>query len=345
MKNTIAKVCLLLFLSFATPTLAQDIHFNPFNATPFYINPAYTGMFDGKLRISGAYTNIANATYFPPYNSLCLSADMPVYTAHNGNYVATGVQMIRDQAGDGDYANFTGLASVAYHQLFGKINSDHNCDLSIGAQGVFSQKIINLSAAYYGVQFVNGFYPYPFYRFALENDLISYTFNAGISFSQSVGSKFNYTIGLSANNINQSSDAIEKRQNELTSNTFNYAATFGANIALINKLVLRPAFLYQFGNNYNYGNSTFICGTELQYAISRGNRNLLFKNVFLGAWYRSGGSYTLTAGTQFGRGIRLALGADHNGQSAGINGFEIQLQYVLPQRSTAHRRAVPCSRF
>ena len=342
--NKIFITCLVILSFSAKVVFSQDMHFNPVGTAPLYINPAFTGMFAGNLRISALYEN-QWGNISTPYITYGLSADMPLLTTRGGSYVGAGIQIIKDQAGDGSASNFNGLASVAYHQLFGKANSDYNYDLSIGLQGGYSQKSVDLTTLYFGNQFNNPIYsPYSNYHFDLGNSVNYYTINTGISFSQSVGSKFNYTVGLAANNLNQPKDATEKTQNEYVGNNFGYTATIGANIALANRLMMRPAILFQFGNSYSCHD--FIGGTELQYTLANGSQHLFFKNLFIGAWYRSGDYYSITAGSQFYKTFRLAVDFDFSAQTAGSGGMQLQLQYVLLRKSSAaNKMVVPCNRF
>ena len=98
----------------ATAALAQDIHFTQFDAAPLVINPAFTGMFDGQVRATAIYRN-QWASVTVPYVTYGAAVDLPIYTDKNGDYLAAGLQLYKDQAGDGNLSNFTGMASIAYH--------------------------------------------------------------------------------------------------------------------------------------------------------------------------------------------------------------------------------------
>ena len=339
---TITKIYLIsVFLCTSLPTIAQDIHFIPFDAAPLNMNPTFTGMFDGNIRVSGIYQNYwANASL--PFSTYGLSADLPVFTDQNGNYLSTGVQFIRKEAGELSIVNFSGMASLAYHKLFSIADSGKNCDLAIGIQGTYNQNSIDLSDINYGNTSFPVIYPSSQYHLGLGNTISNYNINGGISFSQATGTKFSYTVGVSANNLNQPKDQTERQQNIQFGLAPCYRAVLGANWAVINRLTLRPAILYESINNSSY----LIAGNEFQYAVGYLSGNSFFSSIFAGGWYRSNDNLVITAGTKF-RNIRLGIGYDLGINSNISRGMEIQLQYITPRskKPAAQKRIVPCSRF
>ncbi|HOA38555.1 MAG TPA: type IX secretion system membrane protein PorP/SprF, partial [Flavihumibacter sp.] len=50
-----ATLILLTLGLFTTALKAQDPHFSQFFASPLTLNPAYTGKFNGTVRVSGNY--------------------------------------------------------------------------------------------------------------------------------------------------------------------------------------------------------------------------------------------------------------------------------------------------
>jgi len=149
-KSIFTRLSLAAALALSAPlTYAQDIHFTQFDMAPLTVNPAFTGMFDGRVRAGAIYRNQWQSVTVP-YVTIGAYADMPLYIESNGDYLSAGIQMYQDQAGDGNLKNFTGLLSVAYHKTFGK------SDLALGLQGGYAQKSIDLSKLYFGDEFNNG---------------------------------------------------------------------------------------------------------------------------------------------------------------------------------------------
>jgi len=346
--------CSIIFLQSAW---AQDIHYVQYEAAPLAVNPAFTGTFDGNVRASVLYRN-QWASVTIPYITYGASFDMPVFTGRKGDYLAAGMQVFKDQAGDGGLNNFSGLASVAYHKFFGYdpyIKDQHGCDFAIGLQGGYVQKSISL-----GDVFFKNTYPYPPYGnflpgigvllpVAYVNTESAFTINAGLCFSQSVGTRFNYTIGFSGSNLNQPGDPFTQRQNEQLGMDRMYTGVFAANWIVVNRLSLKPSVLYLSKETL----TAVIAGNEFCYTlIKKPARNNHPTSLFLGGWYRTGDIETITAGIEFNA-FRIGVGYDYDTHSASQasmpdgttnsnGGFEISVRYVAP---SAHKRAIPCSRF
>ncbi len=320
---------------------AQDIHFTQFDLTPLVINPAFTGMFDGSVRAGGIYRR-QWASVTVPYVTFGAHADMPLYADPSGGYLAGGLQVFNDKAGDGNLSNFTGLVSVAYHKSVGR------GDLAVGLQGGYANKSIDLSKLYFGDESMNGtFVPGTSAEYGgLGNHVSYYLVNAGLCYSGG-SEKFNYTIGLAANNINQPNDALLKKQNSQAGLDMRYTGELGLSIATNERFMLRPAVLYQTQASA----TEIIAGNEFLYMVGDYPGYSNFSTaVFLGAWYRTGDAAMITAGVDF-KGVRIGLGYDYNistlnTASNGNGGFEIAVRYIAPTpMKFAGKRTIPCVRF
>ena len=348
-RNIISRLSLAVAITLAAPvSYAQDIHFTQFDMAPLVINPAFTGMFDGQVRASAIYRN-QWASVTVPYVTYGASVDLPLFIDRNGDYLATGLQLYNDKAGDASLQNFTGLLSVAYHKFFGKSDRGGS-DLAVGLQGGYANKSLDLSKLYFGDEYINGtFVPGQSneYKLGIGNSINYYLVNAGISFSQSTSEKFGYTIGIGANNINQPNDAIEKKKNSVTGLDMRYTAEIGANWLVGQRLSLRPALLYQ-----SQASATeIIAGNEFRLDIGRDPGFQDFQTaLFVGAWYRTGDATMLTAGIDF-KGFRIGVGYDYNisdlnSSSNGRGGYELAIRYIAPNAiKFANKRTIPCSRF
>jgi type IX secretion system PorP/SprF family membrane protein len=350
-KNTFTRVALTAALALTLEgAQAQDIHFTQFDAQPLIINPAFTGMFDGQFRAAAIYRNQWRSVTIP-YVTEAVSFDLPILRDKSlNNFLAAGIEIYDDKAGDGQLQNFTGLASIAYHLGFGGNGENRSSDLAFGLQGGYSQKSIDLSKLYFGDEYFNGtFNPGTSqeYHLGIGNETHYFLVNAGLSFSQALGSNFSYVLGLGANNINQPTDALEKLKNSQTGLDMRFTGEAGAIVGLSDRFSLRPAVLYQ-----EQATATeVIAGNEFHYIVGD---NTEFQNfttaLFLGGWYRSGDALMVTAGIEW-KGFRLGVSYDDNTSSlntasSGNGGFEISLRYVAPNPLTfAHKRTIPCSRF
>ena len=127
------------FPAFSQNLIPQNIIYAPMNATPLILNPAFTGMFNGDLR-----ANVSSGKDWNLYNfdrNYIVSVDLPVFTSKNNSYLAVGLQT-NYSFSNNFVTNFSSVASVAYHQIFGPaIDSGnfHKSDLSFGLQGGYGQ--------------------------------------------------------------------------------------------------------------------------------------------------------------------------------------------------------------
>ena len=345
-RNILTRLSLAAAIVLTAPAaFAQDIHFTQFDMAPMVVNPAFTGLFDGKVRVSAIYRN-QWASVTVPYVTYGAAIDLPLLLEGNDDRLSGGLQLYKDQAGDGNLSNFTGLVSIAYHKSTGALS-----ELSVGLQGGYAQKSIDLSKLYFGDEWLNGaFVPATSqeYHLGIGNSVNYYLVNAGLAYSQNTrDGRFNFTLGAAANNLNQPNDDIEKKQNSQTGLDMRFTGELGINWIVSQRLTLRPAVLYQ--NQATA--SELIAGNEFLYQVGGAPGYSDFSTaVFLGGWWRSGDAAMITAGVEF-KGFRIGASYDYNistlnTSSNGNGGFEIGIRYVAPNSMKfAGRKTIPCSRF
>lgn len=87
---------IILFISCTILSRAQDIHFSQFYQSPFSLNPALTGQFDGDWRFVGNQrTQWRSVTV--PYSTWGIAVDKPHLTKQDVN---AGLSIFTDKAGD-----------------------------------------------------------------------------------------------------------------------------------------------------------------------------------------------------------------------------------------------------
>jgi len=343
-KNTFTRAGLIAATAFTLQTAqAQDIHFTQFNAAPLTVNPAFTGAFSGQWRASAVYRNQWRSVTVP-FVTYAASFDAPILQDLTvDDYLAGGIQLYNDRAGDGNLSNFSGLVSLAYHKFLG---SKGDKALTVGLQGGYTQKSIDLSKLYFGNEFDNGVFNPGTSGENLNNKVNYFTVNAGIGWSHSASENFGYTIGLSAMNLNQPQESLQKKKNSEVGLGIRYSAQVGAIAYLSDKFSLRPGVLYQTQSTAN----ELVVGNEFHLIVGDDEVRSFATAVFLGAWYRSGDALMVNAGLEF-KGLRFGVSYDYNTSdlkdaSNGNGGFEISLRYIAPSPLDFARRLVyPCSRF
>lgn len=343
-KNILKRAGLTVALAItASCAFAQDVHFTQFNSTPLLLNPAFTGAFDGPVRASVIYRDQWRSVTVP-FKTFAASVDMPIVRDISGDdYLAAGIQLYNDQAGDGNLNNFSGLLSVAYHKFLGL---EGNKSLSVGLQGGYTAKTIDLSKLYFGNQYANGGFINPSGE-NLNNNVKYFTVNAGIGYSQRINDRFSYSLGVAGNNLNQPQESLQRQKNSDVGLGMRFAAQAGAILYTGERFSLRPGVLYQSQSAI----SEVVVGNEFNYIVG-GDPEIrsLATNIFVGGWYRMQDAAMITAGLEH-RGVRLGVSYDYNTSnlktaSAGNGGFEISLRFIgLNPIDAAHRTVYPCSRF
>lgn len=345
-KRTISRVGLAVALALsmgAQDAQAQDVHFTQFNASPLIVNPAFTGNFSGRMRASAIYRDQWRSVTVP-FKTIAVSVDAPiVHDLTVDDYLAAGIQLYNDRAGDANLSNLSALASIAYHKFLG---ATPNKALSVGFQGGYTQKSFDLSKLYFEDNFIDGSFQ-PVNPNGINNKVDYFVFNAGLSWAHQAGEKFSYVIGLGANNLNQPRETFDRKQDLADVGLgMRYNAQVGAIAYVSEKLSLRPAFLYQSQASA----VEMIAGNEFHLIVGDPEFQNFTTAVFLGGWYRFDDAAMVTAGLEF-KGFRLGLAYDYTvstlkNNARNTGGFELALTWIAPDPLDFARKLIyPCSRF
>ncbi|RQO29990.1 hypothetical protein DBR32_13845 [Taibaiella sp. KBW10] len=348
-RNTIAGALL-----FATSILsvgnanAQDVHFTQFNASPLTINPAFTGAFQGEYRVSAVYRDQwRSALGTAAFKTYAVSVDMPLIRDISvDDYLAGGLQLYNDRAGDGNLNNFSGLASIAYHKFLG---NEGKMALTVGLQGGYSSKNLDLSKLYFAGDFNEGGWNQgidPTWG-NLNNRVGSWVVNAGLAWSHAASDKFSYTLGVGANNLTQPLESFQKqRATKDVGLGIRYTAQAGAVIGVSERFSIRPAFLYQS----QAAATELVGGAEVHYKLGDEYMFPGAPAIYAGGWYRYQDAAMMTLGVEF-KGFRIGAGYDFNtsalkSSTGGNGGFEVMLRYIAASPIESARKLLyPCGRF
>lgn len=314
---------------------SQTAQYTQFDATPMLLNPANTGRIDGNFRANFSYRDVWR-TKTVAFISTHTSVDAPVYTRKNGDYIGGGMLINNSKAGDGNLKNFNGLLSASYHKLFGDDSAwlnDRGCELAIGVQGGYNQLSIDLSDIYLTSPLPPLGYSPATFTLGVGNTVSFYAINTGMSFSQSLGKRFNYTIGLSITNLNQPSDALLKKLTSAVGLDIKYTTIAGCNILAGEKLSLKPAIIYVHQPYYKY----MVVGNEFLYSLETPTRHTSF---FCGLWYNSANMTMVSAGIRAGS-FRIGVAYDYYlttmSNPNGGAGFELALGFINPTENLRHK--------
>ena len=146
MMRKLKYVLIALFVS--STASAQLFHFSQFDNTPIFLNPAATGLIDGKYRLTTAYKNQWGSVS-SPYNSFFGAAETRFAIGENtGSYVGAGISIISDKAGTTNYG-ILGISGSGSYILQMSSNQGISFGLSIG----YLQQSVNLSEVKWDSQY------------------------------------------------------------------------------------------------------------------------------------------------------------------------------------------------
>ncbi len=136
---------LLLCLVLTGTALAQDQHFSQFFASPLTLNPALTGMMQGKTRISFIYRDQWGRNVLDyPFKTFSGAADFRFAVSprqrRNRDAFGVGLLVYSDRVPVVDFSTSQIMLSGAYHK---SLNPRSNQFLSLGAQFGLAQRNIS----------------------------------------------------------------------------------------------------------------------------------------------------------------------------------------------------------
>ncbi len=335
MKKTF--VFLYLFLSLSFFVAAQDPHFSQFFASPLTLNPAFTGKFDGTLRVAGNYRN-----QWPAFNNVyttsTLSVDFDILKNKLPDYDRWGIGILAlsDKAGSGVLTNnYLGI-STSYQK---SLDEDGFKQLGIGFQGTYGQKRLDRSKLVFEDQLTPfGFTGVTQETFLNNNLNINYLdVNAGLLYSMSTDESNNFYVGASLYHINRPSQSFQGATWNIATRT---TVSAGGYFPVSDILTLHTSGIYQYQNKA----SETVFGGALAAVIDHASQEP--SNVYGGLWYRLNDAIIPYVGLEFA-GLRIGATYDINvsslkagSQSRG--GMELSIIYV---KKPAGFKGIPCPKF
>ena len=193
----------ILFLGLTVLSFAQDKHFSQFYAAPHLLNPAITGLFEGKYRGMINYRSQWASLADEPFTTTGAAVDgnfkLFKRSKHNDR-LGIGVMLFSDKVGEQAYSTDQISFSGAFHKAL-----DYNGRqvLTAGYQMSIVQKSINFNQITFHDQF-NGL---DGYTLSTQENLpinnITYAdMSVGIFYAMKVNDKFSFHAGGSLSHVN-----------------------------------------------------------------------------------------------------------------------------------------------
>jgi len=323
-------IIFLLFIAPAGKTIAQDFHLSMYDAAPIFLNPAMTGVFDGKWRLHGQFRTQWKSVNYKPYTSGLISFDMPY------KKWGFGVQVSNFRAGTGNYNTVEGLASAAYTIPLTR-NKYHN--ISLGAQAGIRQKSIEYQLLSFNNQYTTaggGAFETsvsPGENFGAQSRVLPVTNVGAIYYYSKQQSLLNPFIGVSAFNLLQPDESFFGQDSRLP---LRYYVHAGTRINITELFYILPKVLVMHQGKFN--EQTF--ALDASYYL-KGSEFYLLGGIV----YRNSDAAIISLGARRDQFI-AKVGYDINVSSlttasTGRGGFEISFTYMQLNKQTPSSKICP----
>ncbi len=245
------SISILLFLFVQTE--AQDRLFSQFYASPLTLNPALTGAFEGKYRVSAIYRDQWAAAIDDPYSTFSTALDlrwrMGESKSKYKDFAAVGLMFYNDKAGVLDLSTTSILVSGAYHKALDIKNTQY---ISLGFQLGVAQKNINYADITFEDQF-NGTtgYSNPTNERLPDNNFAFGDYAVGLNYVFSPQlSKTRFFVGGAIHHFNEPTVSLYHKSDPESTRPNNkldarYSAQFSAYLPLTDGIQLQPRTIFE----------------------------------------------------------------------------------------------------
>ncbi len=343
MKDRIAAIIILqvfLLTWGINSSVAQDPQFSQYYGAPLHLNPALTGGFDARYRVSAIYRDQWSGPLEQAIKTfgagLDLRFDLPggVFA---GDAAAVGLQFVTDQAGSLNLSTNSISLSTAFHKLLGQSNRTY---ISAGAQ--FSTVQRNL--LYKDLVFQDQFDGVDQYIGATGEDLPANNysfgdFSAGLNYFSAPSDALSIFLGAAMHHIVEPEVSFYKKDEDENQQLLSQSQ-------LYRKYSFHGGVTARINDNIDVSPRTFVLRQGSHMAINIGNNFIIEPpttdafNFHVGAWVRMvqdlNSSFTpdmvgFLAGMGIGN-LLIGLSYDVNLQDivnyqTGQGAFEVSISY------------------
>jgi type IX secretion system PorP/SprF family membrane protein len=250
----------LVLLTASLYTCGQDLTFSQFYEKPLLRNPALAGVFNGDLRISGAFRNQWQSVTVP-YQTSAMSAEVKFPINDWNDWLTLGLQATHDVAGDIKLKRTQILPVVNYHKSLSG-NADDYLSVAFMAGPVNSQ--FDPTKVQMDDQYVNGaFDPNTPTQQTFERTGFNYwDASTGITYSSGFSENSRFYLGLAVFHFNKPKVAFYTTN----SNVFldkKYVVNAGVTLPTseFNRVILYADYFSQGGNRQFLGGMMY--GTDI----------------------------------------------------------------------------------
>jgi type IX secretion system PorP/SprF family membrane protein len=196
------RTAVLSLLLCAGRLAAQDMAFSQFYAAPLLLNPAMTGLFDGKYRVSALYRNQWNSPFrSEAFKSFSAGLDVRFPVKRRRDFFAGGLVFYSDRVGTGRFNSTQVALSLSFHKAL-----DGRGKHFLG--GGFQAGILQRNVTYEGLTFDDQFNGIDGYTLGSNetlptNSLARGDMAAGLYWQVALGKQNAFYMGAAVHHLNR----------------------------------------------------------------------------------------------------------------------------------------------
>jgi len=324
-------------VALSAETLAQDIHFSQFYASPLTLNPALTGFHEGGYRLTGIYRNQWRSVT-TPYQTFGASYDMPLLQGKlKQDIFGAGASIVYDKAGDGNLSMMSVMANASYHKSLGRQRKHF---IGLGLQLGFVQRSLDANRLTFPEMYNSGTgdFDQPNKETNLSDNTGYFDMGAGLLWSSKLLKRLGVFAGGTIFHLTKPKESFLADDSRLHLRELAHA---GLNIKASEHIYITPNVLFMHQNKAKELNF----GGAVEYHFKDANNTV----VSLGGWWRVDDAPIVSASIEYFR-IRLGVAYDVNTSSLTPasnhrGAFEISIIYLGKFNKVEAPVLVPCPRL
>jgi len=329
---------LLVIFSFITlSSWTQDIHFSQYYQSPFNLNPALTGQFDGAFRfVANQRTQWRSVT--TPYSTFGLSADARALdlpdgflNKRDGNDVSTtvntGVSFYHDKAGDSRLRSSIINLALSKDILIGNDNSQRIVPgMMIGLTSMrIDYSDLTYDNQWNGQVFDPGINPQETYARSSRG---YFNLNIGLGYFKSISKREQITAGISMFNLTRPKQSFFDDGYVKLDTRLNIHGQYRFHVA--EQWLAEPMTIFASQGTYK----EYIIGGLGHYVLK--DEAWVYRTIYFGVFGRVRDAGYVVAGMQYDAwnvGISYDINTSNlRPASNGRGGFELSAVYIIPPK-------------
>lgn len=314
-------------------THAQDLAFSQFYEMPLLRNPALAGVFEGDIRMTGAFRNQWPSVTVP-FRTGAASVEVKFPIGDWNDYLTVGLQATHDIAGDIKLKRTQVIPTINYHK---SLSSERNDYLSLAFSSGLVTSQFDPTKLKMDNQYINGAYnPNAPSQVFTRTGINYWDLSTGLTYSSGFGEDARYYVGATLFHANKPKVGFYTNSVESELN-YKWGLNAGLNMPTSdnNKLLLFADYFKQGGHAMFSGGAMYGVEISPDYYTDEEN-NVAF---YLGAFYRWNDAFIPVAKIDF---YKLSLGISYDVNVSKLKSasqFQGGMEFTLSYRAKLNNRS------